>query len=80
MEIVGWIVNTAAILFLAGLVVRYGQWVGKEIMSIKQTLAAWAEPIKQVNVCERRIGAVEKNLAVHCASPHCGEEKKQENS
>jgi hypothetical protein len=74
MELVGLVINTAVLLFVAGLVVAYGKWVGGEIMAINQKLAKWALPIETVGKCKEDIVLLQREFAVHCAAPHCGEE------
>ena len=73
---IGWIVNTAVLLFVAGLAVAYGRWLGGQVMSIKETLAKWQSKVALIERCDQKVTALEKDFAVHEASPHCGEEKK----
>ena len=77
MEIVGWLVNTAVLLFVAGLAVAYGRWLGGQVMSIKETLAKWQGKVALIEKCDQKVTALEKDFAVHCATQHCGEEEKK---
>lgn len=69
----GWLVNTAVLLFLAGLMIGYGKWVGSRIMNIQETLASWGPRIALVDRNDAKLAELERNFAVHCATPHCGE-------
>lgn len=75
---IGLVVNTAVLIFLVGLLIAYGKWVAGKIMDIEKTLAEWKGPMASVVKCEGRLTVLERELAVHKVSPHCGEEEKKE--
>lgn len=80
METFGWLLNTAVLLFVAGLIVMYGKWLGGQVMSIKETLAKWGPDIMLIQRHSRRISEVERDLAVHCAKSHCKDDEKNSNA
>ena len=75
---VGWLINTAVLLFVAGLMVGYGKWLGGQIMTINETLAKWSLRVAAIERCEAKLNSMDREFAVHCANPHCGEEKEKE--
>lgn len=74
----GWIINTGVLIFLIGLLIAYGRWVAVKIMDIRETLASYGPRLILVDRHEEKIADLSKALAVHCAGPHCGEEKRAE--
>jgi hypothetical protein len=74
---VGWLINTAVLLFVAGLMVGYGKWLGGQIMTINETLAKWSLRVAAIERCEAKLNTMDREFAVHKVSAHCGEKEKK---